>query len=165
LINLIEYKHNRCLDYDLDWLLSEINTTIQENWMPTTKISQDESMAPHEGKNNPHHVHIKGKPHDNGIKLYSLADMFHYLYSIMIHKRTQFDKGKKHDPILLSNGKGKYHRGAPLPKKSVVDMVLEQAECLEPGHHLFGDSHYEGIDLVGKLVAKGHHATYSLPFR
>lgn len=127
-------------------------------------MAQDESMCPHEGCQNPQHVHVPGKPHENGLKFYTVADMKKYLYSLVLHKRTEDDKGEKNDPILMTNGKNKtYHRGPLAPRRSVVYHVLRAVKPLQPDHHVFGDSYYGGIKVLRALKKRGHLPIVAAP--
>ena len=57
-----------CLDCDLLVLCDLVNERIQKYWNCSFDVSFDETMSPWQGRRNPHHVHIPGKPYENGIK-------------------------------------------------------------------------------------------------
>ena len=151
----------RCLDMDVDEAVQLVNETSQELWNCSVFISSDESMVAHQGRNNPHHLFIKGKPHPNGVKFYTAADSFKYLWKIILHKRTEDDKRPIDDPIMMRNGKPAWSRGDPAPKLPVPDIVGQMGADFPPGHHFVLDQYYGSVNGALALLELGHHATMS----
>jgi hypothetical protein len=138
-----------------------VNQVNQSRWVPGVNIAQDETMIPHKGHRNPHHMFIRGKPHPNGLKATTMADASRYMYSVVLCRRTNEDEGEKMDPIMLSPLPRRWRRGPLLPPKKVHDMVKEVAASLPPGRHLYGDSYYGGLPVIETLAKMGHQATYT----
>ena len=153
----------RCLDFQLNALTKLIRSKIQEMWVPSYNLCLDETMVPHQGKHNPHHVYIERKPNPHGMKYYTLADDSRYYYNFLLHKRTDDDHGEKNDITLMNNGKGnEWVRGEPLPKEpgKTVKVVLHLLGGLEPDHHhMVLDSYYGGVQLLQALRSRGFHVT------
>ena len=47
-------------------------------WIPANTGVVDETLVPHKGRKNPHHVFIMRNPHPHGIKNWSLVDFSGY---------------------------------------------------------------------------------------
>lgn len=46
-----------------------IQMTLDQIWVPASYAVCDESLVPHKGRRNPHHVFIMRKPHPHGVKV------------------------------------------------------------------------------------------------
>jgi len=119
---------------------------------PSTDMCLDESMVPHQGMNNPHHMFIQRKPYPHGLKYYTIADKHGCIWNLKLHRRTAFDTTKVNDPLLLTKGKDHGWTRGPKPNpKSTVDVVVSMLRGLERGHHIILDSYYGGVPLSWKL--------------
>jgi hypothetical protein len=99
------------LDFSLPEFVELIRSRVQELWKPSTHLSLDESMAPFQGRMNPHHLFVPRKPHPHGLKFYTLADASGDVLNLALHKRTAEDQGELHDPLLFSSKRGEWERG------------------------------------------------------
>lgn len=61
------------------WKLA--NRNFHAQWSPFEHVAVDESLIPFKGRYR-HRVHIRGKPHATGIKLYCLADEEGFIFTI-----------------------------------------------------------------------------------
>eukprot|EP00734_Pompholyxophrys_sp_LG126_P000368 Pompholyxophrys_sp_v1_NODE_139_length_1613_cov_10.258023.p1 type:complete len:159 gc:universal NODE_139_length_1613_cov_10.258023:961-485(-) len=71
----------RCLEIDSEKYLMDLENCCRTSWRLGTNLSLDESMIPHQGRKNPHHLFVPRKPHPHGLKLYTLADSSRFLFS------------------------------------------------------------------------------------
>jgi len=79
----------QCLDFNLDWILNQLQTNAQSIWNPYQKVVVDESMVPCQHQKNPHHVFIVRKPHPHGVKIWTHFFTIGYLYAWSLYKRDQ----------------------------------------------------------------------------
>jgi len=58
----------RCLNFDIDWILTQLLMTCQTYWHPSQKVL----LKPCHDRKNPNHVFISRKPNPHGIKFWTL---------------------------------------------------------------------------------------------
>lgn len=65
----------------------KINENMQKVWQPANVGVIDETLVPHKGRKNPHHIFIICKPHPHGLKNWSLIDFSGYFVSFSLFRR------------------------------------------------------------------------------
>jgi hypothetical protein len=68
-------------------LEKEINNHMQAVWEPSNIAVVDETLVPHKGRKNPHHVFIVRKPHPHGLKNWSVVDFSGYFFAYSLFQR------------------------------------------------------------------------------
>jgi hypothetical protein len=147
----------QCFTMDAEELQDMINNKMKEIYKPSILVQLDESMCPFKGENvNPHHIVVPGKPHPNGIKLYSYADQFYFLFCFLICRRTPIEDEEM--PIqhkVLS----KFVREEMTPT-TVVDIIKFVFQFL-PGYHIIvGDKYFGNLSSLDAVVKSGNDAIF-----
>ena len=119
----------QCLDYAQKTLVKLIRHRIQNLWNPSSDMCLDESMVPHQGMNNPHHMFIQRKPHPHGLKYYTIADKHGNIWNLKLHGRTAFDTTEVNDPLLFT--KGKDHGWTRDPNQTQNSLLTWWSPCSE----------------------------------
>ncbi len=71
-----------------DDLMDLLRNNSRSVWRPFQKLVVDEMIIPFEGRWE-YIQHIRGKPHNTGLKLYGLADEYQYLYDFWSYRGEQ----------------------------------------------------------------------------
>ncbi|KAL9646704.1 hypothetical protein ABK040_001127 [Willaertia magna] len=144
----------RCINFNNDDLFKLIRDSINSNYKPTKVVCVDESMVPHKGHWNPHHVFIKRKPHPNGIQIKCIADQQYYIFDIIICKRTN---NEPPFPVILNKKREKYQREELLKSTPVATTVSNLISSLDGRHTIVGDSWFGNLNTLLEVSEKGHN--------
>ena len=117
-------------------LEGKINKQMKKIWDPANVTIVDESMTPHKGRQNPHHVFIARKPLPHGIKNWSLVDFSGYFLSFSQFRRNCAPEASHETLIRMT---------APLP----------------PGSLVCADSYFGSVKALEKLVKSGKDCLFS----
>lgn len=138
----------QCFRFSEDEMLLlefDINEHILKLWIPSNIAVVDESICPHKGRQNPHHVFIARKPHPHGMKNWSLVDFSGYLlkYSLFRRNRSQGQGGKE-------------------VYEATEDTLLRMSSAMPPNSLICADSYFGSIRAMEKLAKTGKHSLFSM---
>jgi hypothetical protein len=144
----------RCIDVD-DNFEELCAKACREAWILGREVCIDESISPHNHRQNPNHVFVQRKPWQHGLKYFTLADTSQYLYNFFLAKRSD---AKVTDPCLKRQCREPVStkwRGKKLthPVPEIFEKLIGDEE---PGHAVFADSYFGGYEPMLKLSEMGH---------
>jgi hypothetical protein len=142
------------VDFESEEFFKMVQENILREWKNSNKfICVDESIVPHQGRHNPHHVFIKRKPNPHGIKLFTAADDSCYIFSIKPSRRTMEEP---EDQPLMQKKKPAFVRGDPCRRKHVHDTVINLLNGVNnEGHIVVADSYFGGVKTLETLKKNG----------
>ena len=105
-------------------------------WIPANIGVVDETLVPHKGRKNPHHVFIMRKPHPHGIKNWSLVDFSGYFVAFSQYRRD----------------------GVPEPTH---ETLLRMSNQLPEGALVVADSYFGSVRAMEGLAKQGKHSLFS----
>eukprot|EP01102_Stenamoeba_stenopodia_P009214 TRINITY_DN2713_c0_g1_i1.p1 TRINITY_DN2713_c0_g1~~TRINITY_DN2713_c0_g1_i1.p1 ORF type:complete len:645 (+),score=151.23 TRINITY_DN2713_c0_g1_i1:407-2341(+) len=163
---LVLYKCFRFTDTVLEKIEECFHKTIKELWIAGTVAAVDESMVPCKSKTNVHHVFVRGKPHPNGVKVWSTVDYSGFLVNFALYRRivekttdTSQLFPKLADVIGLDVvGENEKTRVA---RESVDETIKRMASVLPEGTLIVADSYFGGVPALTALVEGGYHVLLS----
>lgn len=115
---------------------------MREMWEPASVVVVDETLVPHKGRKNPHHVFIVRKPHPHGLKNWSVVDFSGYFYSFSLFRR---------DP----SGKNSTYEAAD-------QTLLRMSSTLPPGTLVVADSYFGSMKALEGLARQGKYGLFSM---
>jgi hypothetical protein len=142
-----------CFTVDADDLQGLFNNKMKSVYTCSVLICLDESMVPFKGVLiNPHHIVVPGKPHPNGIKIYTFADKNNFLFCTLICTRTPIEDEEMpiHHKVPF-----KFVREENTPK-TIVDIINFGCSFLSEYHILIADTYFGNLSSLDALVKNGH---------
>jgi hypothetical protein len=112
------------IDYDIDYVVNALESSIQNVYQHTVPLAPDESMNPLKIRNMVHHFFLMCKPHPNGLLSTSLADENQIVLAVRLRRRTVEDVDK---PALRRVKEPALHRSdfTTPPKKSTTELIMD----------------------------------------
>ena len=135
----------QCFRFSEDEMIAlefEINDQMKKIWVPSNVAIVDESLCPHKGRSNPHHVFIMRKPHPHGIKNWSLVDFSGYMLKFSMFRRDRSGKNETYEPT--------------------DETLLRMASAMPPDSLICADSYFGSVKAMEKLAATGKHSLFSM---
>ena len=123
--NLFENVLQKMTD-NLKSLCNTFQKNVQMIYSPTVKCSIDETILSSSGKSE-WKVYIVGKPHPNGMKLFTLVDKFGILCSFIIYKKQKINIYTIFNGLLspFKNQEIKIYADRWFGSQSAMDYCLE----------------------------------------
>ena len=88
----------------------DINANMRHCWDPANIAVVDESLVPHKGRKNPHHVLIIQKPHPHGLKNWSLVDFSGYFFGYSLFCYDKTGAGLTYEALVMRGKRSKRWR-------------------------------------------------------
>lgn len=123
-------------------LEKDINEKMKQCWEPANIAVVDETLVPHKGRKNPHHVFIVRKPHPHGLKNWSVVDFSGYFFGFSLFR---------HDK---TGGNGTY--------EAAYQTLLRMSEILLPGTLVVADSYFGSLKALEGLAKQGKYGLFSM---
>ncbi len=123
-------------------LEQDINRHMQEAWRPANIAVVDETLVPHKGRKNPHHVFIIRKPHPHGLKNWSVVDFSGYFFGFSLFRR---DRTRE-----------------KLTYEAADQTLLRMSNILPPGTLIVADSYFGSLKALEGLAQQGKYGLFSM---
>lgn len=123
-------------------LEKDINGYMQEVWKAANIAVVDETLVPHKGRKNPHHVFIMRKPHPHGLKNWSVVDFSGYFFGFSLFRRDR------------TGGNSTY--------EAADQTLLRMSNILPPGTLMVADSYFGSIKALEGLAKSGKYGLFSM---
>lgn len=145
----------RCLDLKINDWITTLNTHLPTCKPISKYVSLDETMAPYQGRHNPHFVFVPRKPHPYGMKFETTADEHNYLFAFHLLRRT-VDEPEK--PAMFKSARKTFDREelGSCDSESVITVSLGMCAPLDNNQHvLITDRYFGGVNLAIELQKRG----------
>ena len=145
------------IDYDVDFIIDKMESSIQDAYLHTDELAPDESMNPLKIRNMVHHFFLMCKPHPNGILSTSVADKNLITIALRMRRRVKEDICK---PALRRMKIPEPSRTTyqPSDKKGTTELIMEtfdRVDITQVTPFIAVDSLYGSLDLLTKAHAAG----------
>jgi hypothetical protein len=122
---------NQNIHFEPKLCMSQLRSNIQGAWNLGQVLVVDEMMRTFTGRWR-HIQHIKGKPHDTGLKFYGMTDRSFYLWDFWLYQGEEFER--QHSPTEI-----------------VLDFARNAIKDSYKCHIMVADSYYGSLQLAMKL--------------